>query len=144
MVNTLKRQRRLSELIPLLTIEQDQYILPDGHAAVAFEVLGHEMEKLTASQYQAFNQQLANTLSALPLGTNVQKYDIFYQTVYEEGQRAQAFIGRTQVEHFYHKRLLLQKSYLVFSLGKANQRKVNAVSSYVSYGKVLLKQLVQI
>ncbi|MEL5996009.1 hypothetical protein, partial [Hymenobacter segetis] len=65
-------------VMPVHSFEGDKVVFKDGRVAVGFRVEPAEMESWTSDDYEAFQTALVGVLRPLPVGTIVQKTDIYY------------------------------------------------------------------
>lgn len=128
-----------SRLMPVYAMEEDKLVLKDGRVALGFKLEGVEMEDLTAAQFQYWNAQLAASLKALPVGTVVQKLDIFYDQGYRnEGREKAYFQGKADV-HFMDRLMLFHKSYLFLSFPTEKIQRMNPLNNlFARIGKAIL------
>ena len=143
-----KRDRDLRDAIPIFTIEGDLAVLKDGRIAAGWQVQAPEMERWTSHQLESFNEGFSRQLAALPVGTVVQKTDIYFDKAYQhphappgDGHGTAPYFEKKLAAHFTERLVLHHKSYLFISLpatGKATFR-TNAFNTYLNYGKALTK-----
>ena len=129
-----KKTKHLTELIPVMDIQDDCLIMQDGRAAVCFELRAEEQEKRTTGGYRTLCEVFASAIKSLPVGAVVQKLDIYDHLPYH-GEKTEGYFSQKQNAHFFDRPLLFQRSILCLSLGKAGQRPVNAISNFFAFGR---------
>ncbi|MEO1218494.1 MAG: type IV secretion system DNA-binding domain-containing protein, partial [Bacteroidota bacterium] len=134
-----RKQRSLERLIPIQEISEDKLLLKDGRIAIGFRLGLAENEQKTGAEIRLEKTALIAGLKNLPLGSSLQKLDIYYHKAFEEKGRAQGYFERKAHQHFYHRLILSHESYLFFSLGKEDQPRANPVNSFFSFGRALGK-----
>ncbi|MBC6609061.1 type IV secretion system protein VirB4 [Hymenobacter sp. BT188] len=131
-----------SAVMPVHSFEGDKVIFRDGRVAVGFRVEPAEMESWTADDYDAFQTALVGVLRPLPVGTIMQKTDIYYDRPYREDKSQQTYFEHKMSKHFFERLVLLQKSYLFLSFAPVAVKspKTNAVNALVARaGEAVLK-----
>ena len=131
-----------SDLMPVHSFEGDKVVFKDGRVAVGFRVEPAEMESWTSDDYDAFQTALVGVLRPLPVGTIVQKTDIYYDRPYREDKTQQTYFENKMNKHFFERLVLLQKSYLFLSFAPVAVKspKTNAVNALVARaGEAVLK-----
>lgn len=135
----MKRTRDISELLPVIQIEEHKLILADGRVAIAFEIAGYELEGLSAAEHNSFNQMLAGAMSGLPSGSIIQKLDVYYQRKFHGDSTPTGYFTRKDVEYLYNRPVMNHRCFLCLSFGQGKQPRPTPVSSFNSLGKSLLK-----
>ncbi|TYZ06117.1 type IV secretion system protein VirB4 [Hymenobacter lutimineralis] len=137
-------------VMPVHSFEGDKVVFKDGRVAVGFVIEPAEMESWTVDDYEAFQTALVGVLRPLPVGTIVQKTDIYYDRPYREDKTQQTYFEGKMNKHFFERLVLFQKSYLFLSFAPVAVKapRTNAVNALVARaGEALMKnpfaQLVQ-
>ena len=126
--------------MPVYAIEDNKLVLKDGRVALGFRVEGVEMEQWTAAQYQNFNACFAGALKPLPMGTVVQKMDIFYDHAYKRENKDQAYFQSKTDGHFMDRLMLFHNSYLFVSFPPEKPVKSSPVNNlFAQLGKRVLE-----
>ncbi|GAA4367772.1 TraG family conjugative transposon ATPase [Hymenobacter saemangeumensis] len=129
-------------VMPVHSFEGDKVVFKDGRVAVGFRVEPAEMESWTAEDYEAFQTALVGVLRPLPVGTIVQKTDIYYDRPYREDKTQQTYFENKMNKHFFERLVLFQRSYLFLSFAPVAVKspKTNAVNALVARaGEAVLK-----
>lgn len=129
-------------VMPVHSFEGDKVVFKDGRVAVGFRVEPAEMESWTSDDYDAFQTALVGVLRPLPVGTIVQKTDIYYDRPYREDKTQQTYFENKMNKHFFERLVLFQKSYLFLSFAPVAVKspKTNAVNALVARaGEAVLK-----
>ncbi|MBJ6146327.1 VirB4 family type IV secretion system protein [Hymenobacter sp. BT559] len=139
-----------SAVMPVHSYEGDKVVFKDGRVAVGFLVEPAEMESWTVEDYDAFQSALIGVLRPLPVGSIIQKTDIYYDRPYREDKTQQTYFENKMNKHFFERLVLFQKSYLFLSFAPAAVKspKTNAVNALIARaGEAVIKnpfaQLVQ-
>lgn len=103
------------QVLPVYAIEDNKLVLKDGRIALGYKVDGVEMEQWTAARYKHLNACIAGALTPLPIGTVVQKTDIFYDKAYKKDSRDKAYFQAKTDGHFMDRLMLFHHSYLFLS-----------------------------
>ncbi|MEK6482440.1 type IV secretion system protein VirB4 [Catalinimonas sp. 4WD22] len=143
-----KKSNYLRDRLPIFALEEDKVIFKDGRVGIGFLVSGAPLESWTESQYSQANDVLSQQLKMLPVGTVVQKTDIYFDKEYKvDNIQKSAYYEAKLHEHFFARLTLLHESYLFLSFpsrakGKLNttsSHRINPVSSMFAYGGSILK-----
>ncbi|MCC3154750.1 type IV secretion system protein VirB4 [Hymenobacter sp. BT770] len=129
-------------VMPVHSFEGDKVVFKDGRVAVGFRVEPAEMESWTSDDYETFQTALVGVLRPLPVGTIVQKTDIYYDRPYREDKTQQTYFENKMNKHFFERLVLFQKSYLFLSFAPVAVKspKTNAVNALVARaGEAVLK-----
>ncbi len=136
--------------MPVHSYEGDKVVFKDGRVAVGFLVEPAEMESWTVEDYDTFQAALVGVLRPLPVGSIIQKTDIYYDRPYREDKTQQTYFENKMNKHFFERLVLFQKSYLFISFAPTAVKspKTNAVNALVARaGEAVIKnpfaQLVQ-
>jgi conjugal transfer ATP-binding protein TraC len=137
-------------VMPVHSYEGDKVVFKDGRVAVGFVVEPAEMESWTLEDYESFQAALVGVLRPLPVGTGIQKTDIYYDRPYREDKTQQTYFENKMNKHFFERLVLFQKSYLFISFAPVAVKspRTNAVNALISRaGEAVIKnpfaQLVQ-
>ncbi|OGX87122.1 hypothetical protein BEN47_11620 [Hymenobacter lapidarius] len=137
-------------VMPVHSFEENKVVFKDGRVAIGFLVEPAEMESWTVEDYDTFQTSLVGVMRPLPVGTVVQKTDIYYDRPYREDKTQQTYFEGKMNKHFFERLVLFQKSYLFISFAPVAVKatKTNAVNALVSRaGESIIKnpfaQLVQ-
>ncbi|GAC1601759.1 MAG: TraG family conjugative transposon ATPase [Hymenobacter sp.] len=131
-----------SAVMPVHSFEADKVVFKDGRVGVGFLIEPAEMESWTSDDYDAFQTVLVGVLRPLPVGTIVQKTDIYYDRPYREDKTQQTYFENKMNKHFLERLVLFQKSYLFLSFAPVaiKTSKTNAVNALVTRaGEAVLK-----
>ncbi|MCC2548508.1 type IV secretion system protein VirB4 [Hymenobacter sp. BT175] len=137
-------------VMPVHSFEENKVVFKDGRVAVGFVIEPAEMESWTVEDYDAFQTTLVGVMRPLPVGTIVQKTDVYYDRPYREDKTQQTYFEGKMNKHFFERLVLFQKSYLFLSFAPVAVKttRTNAVNALVARaGEALIKnpfaQLVQ-
>lgn len=128
----------LNRIIPIFSVEDQQLILKDGRVAIGYQVHPMEMECWNEAQYTSFNQSFAAALNVLPVGTVIQKSDIFYTKHYDQKDHNDRYFENKQRDHFLGRPLLFHRSYLFLSFPGNKPLKSNPVNTIFASEKAIL------
>jgi conjugal transfer ATP-binding protein TraC len=131
-----------SAVMPVHSYEGDKVVFKDGRVAVGFLVEPAEMESWTVEDYDAFQSALIGVLRPLPVGSIIQKTDIYYDRPYREDKTQQTYFENKMNKHFFERLVLFQKSYLFISFAPAAVKspKTNAVNALIARaGEAVIK-----
>jgi conjugation system TraG family ATPase len=143
MLNLAKMRKKavaLAHVYPVYSIEENKLILKDGRVALGFELQGAEMEKWTQSGYEEMNASFSGALKALPVGSVVQKTDIYYDRPYTDALSDKPYFERKTATYFLDRLMLFHKSYLFISFPAEKAIKTNSLNTLLAgLGRPLLK-----
>jgi ABC-type multidrug transport system ATPase subunit len=143
-----KKSAYLRDRLPIFALEEDKVIFKDGRVGIGFRVSGAPLESWTESQYSQANDVLSQQLKMLPVGTVVQKTDVYFDKEYKaENIKSSAYYESKLHEHFFARLTLLHESYLFLSfpsrakgrMDNTSIHRINPVSSMFAYGGSILK-----
>lgn len=136
----------LADKLPVFALEKDKVILRDGRVAVGFRVQGASLESWTQGDFQQANEVLTRQLKTLPVGTVVQKTDIYYDREFQPehslSEGHSAYYESKLYDHFFARLTLLHEGYLFLSFPSKSKHRfkhVNPVTSLFSQGGNLIK-----
>jgi len=138
----LKKTAYLADKLPVFALENDKVILRDGRVAIGFRVQGAPLESWTEGDYQQANEALTRQLKMLPVGTVVQKTDIFFDQEFQPDKSSSAYYESKLYDHFFARLTLLHEGYLFLSFpskSKHRFKQVNPVTSLFSQRGTLIK-----
>ena len=142
-----QKTANLSDRQPVFALESDKLILKDGRVAVGFYLSGAPQESWTPGHYQQASQLLSQKIRQLPVGSVVQKTDIYYDQAYRPKEQSSAYYAQKLQGHFLDRLALRQESYLFLSFPPVKQdpfsrvvlQRPNPITTAFAYGKALLK-----
>ncbi|UZS00061.1 VirB4 family type IV secretion system protein [Chondrinema litorale] len=139
-----KKKKRYSkpylERQPIFGIEDNKVYLNNGRVAIGFKVNAVEMESLNADEYAVINEALSRGLSKFPVGTVIQKTDIYYDDRYDSDQENDNTYFVSRMDAYYFERLQqIQKDYFFISFPIDSQYKANAFNSIFALGLSVVK-----
>lgn len=127
--------KQLSDVIPLLRIENDLLVLKDGRVAIGYQVTGSPFESMYAGDYERFAKRFDSALCALPEDYMVQKIDIYSNAFYpERNGAAKGFFERETLKYFSARPVLKQITYLFIISNAPDNRKKTAFSNSFLWG----------
>ncbi len=138
----LKKTAYLADKLPVFALEKDKVILRDGRVAVGFRVQGAPMESWTEGDFQQANEVLTRQLKMLPMGTVIQKTDIYFDKEFQPDKSPSAYYESKLYDHFFARLTLLHEGYLFLSFPSKSKHRfkhVNPVTSMFSQRGNLIK-----
>ena len=138
----LKKTAYLSDKLPVFALEKDKVILRDGRVAIGFRVQGVPLESWAEGDFQQANEVLTRQLKMLPVGTVVQKTDIYFDREYKPDKSPSAYYESKLYDHFFARLTLLHEGYLFLSFPSKSRhgfKHVNPVTSMFSQRGNLIK-----
>jgi hypothetical protein len=137
----------LADRQPVFSLQSDKLILKDGRVAVGFYLSGAPLESWTPGHYQQGSQVLSQQIRRLPVGSVVQKTDIFFDKAYRPKEEVSGYYAQKLQAHFLDRLALRQESYLFLSFPPTRKdpfsrpvlQRPNPITSAFAYGKALLK-----
>ena len=135
----------LRQKLPVFTLEEDKVVFRDGRVAVGFRIHGAPLESWTAGDFQQANELLTQQLKMLPVGTVLQKTDIYYDHEYRPSNTATGYYEGKLYEHFFARLALLHEGYLFLSFPSKSSvtrsrhglKHTNPITSLFSYGSAI-------
>src|ERR1035437_512174 len=127
----------LSEVIPILQIEDNLIVNKDGRVAIGFELIGANFQMMSPQDYDGFRGMLDSAIGSLPVNYIVQKIDVYYNAYYPEGRKPaqfkeKGFFERETIKYFADRPVLRQKSYLFVISETLKNAKNNSLSTIFS------------
>lgn len=124
-------ERRLEDIMPLLSVEHNSILSKQGDVTLGFEVILPELFTLSNSEYEALHQAFVKAIKILPRHTVLHKQDWFTEEQYRaDFLREDASFLAFSSERFFHERPYLHHSCLILLTHKAsNRRSVTSLSS---------------
>ena len=135
-----RRHKDLRDAMPIFTMEDNMVVFKDGRLAAGWQIQAPEMEQWDTSQLENFNQCLVRQLAHLPVGTVVQKTDVYYDKAYQH-PISNGYFEHEVAAHFAERLVLHHKSFLFISLPPATKTifRINALNTFLNYGQSLIK-----
>ena len=97
-----RKSAYLAKRLPVFALEQDKVIFRDGRVAVGFRVHGAPLESWSEGHFQQANERLTRQLKLLPVGTVVQKTDVYFDHAFRPDYPP----GDGTTERYYESKLL--------------------------------------
>jgi conjugation system TraG family ATPase len=146
----LRKSAYLRQQLPVFTLEENKVVFRDGRVGVGFRIEGAPLESWTEADFQQANRLLTQQIKMLPVGTVVQKTDIYYDQEFRpEGHSSDAaasdYYEGKLYKHFSARLALRHEGYLFLSFPsrgiKTGQRfqRTNPITSLFSQPGGLLK-----
>ena len=127
-----RKSAYLAERLPVFALENNKVLCRDGRVAVGFRVQGAPLESWTEGHFRQAQQVLTRQLKLLPVGTVVQKTDLYYDKAFYSDRYSRPYYESKLLDHFTARLVLTHESYLFLSFpSKSGQRygKVNPITS---------------
>ena len=142
-----RKSAYLAKRLPVFALEQDKVIFRDGRVAVGFRVHGAPLESWSEGHFQQANERLTRQLKLLPVGTVVQKTDIYFDHAFRPEYplgdgTTQRYYESKLLEHFFDRLVLRHESYLFLSFPtKSTHRfkRLNPITSGFSQAGSVVK-----
>ena len=142
-----QKTAKFTDRQPVFSLQSDKLILKDGRVAVGFHLSGAPLESWTPGHYQQASALLSQQIRRLPVGSVVQKTDIFFDKAYRPKERSSGYYAQKLQAHFLDRLALRQESYLFLSFPPSKKdpfsrtvlQRPNPITSAFAYGKALLK-----
>lgn len=107
------RRGFLSDCMSIASLEQGLIINKDGSISVGFEATLFEEEMLSADQFKSILATFGAAVQQLPIGTAVQKLDIYWESTHHVDITAESpFFQRQTLMHHDEKKVLRHQCYL--------------------------------
>ncbi|QKG55008.1 hypothetical protein [Hymenobacter sp. BRD67] len=119
------RTAEFADLHPAYAYQDDKVIFRDGRVGVGFVLECPEMESWQAEEYANLQSALLGALRTLPVGTVVQKTDVYYDRPYQSTGRENRpgyFEGKMNA-HFAQRLVLFHRAYLFVSFAPSDEAK---------------------
>ena len=132
-----KKEKILSDVVPILRIEKDLIILKDGRVAIGFEITGAPFESMSDMQYEAFCKSFETASLTLPENYIIQKIDIYanaYGKGIENSSNEPRFFEKENIKQFAFRPVLKQRSCLFIISDTVRNHKHNSLSTYYASG----------
>lgn len=130
----------LTDIIPILNIEDDALILRTGRVAIGFELESVQMETWQSAGYAQAASTFYSSLKTLEDDSIVQKIDYYYYQ-YNSKERGLNFFEGRFYDHFIDRPVLMHKSYIfVISACDDNRKKAEFNNSLVFANKYDTKE----
>jgi len=136
---TSDKSRSFEETLPYYAIEEDKIILQDGRIALGYMISPVEMESWEIHHYAEFNQMYAGALKSLPVGSVVQKIDIYYHQSFRTKSQERGYFKGKFKSHFQDRLVLFHKSYLFLSFASNSKFRSNPVNTFFSLGRSVVE-----
>ena len=135
----------LRRKLPVFTLEEDKVVFRDGRVAVGFRIHGAPLESWTEGDFQQANELLTQQLKMLPVGTVLQKTDIYHDHEYHPINTPSGYYEGKLYEHFFARLALLHEGYLFLSFPSKSSvtrsrhglKRTNPITSLFSHGSVI-------
>ncbi|WKN44920.1 VirB4 family type IV secretion system protein [Tunicatimonas pelagia] len=145
LTKTVKKSRKsayLRQKLPVFTLEENKVVFRDGRVAVGFRVYGAPLESWTESDYEQANELLTQQLKMLPVGTVLQKTDIYYDhewgatrwshDKYRPDNAPSGYYEGKLYEHFFARLALLHEGYLFLSFPSKSRHRLKRTNPITS------------
>ena len=133
------KSRSFEETLPYYSIEENKIILQDGRVALGYKISPVEMERWETHDYRNFNELYIGAMRALPVGTVIQKLDIYYHQPFQKELSSNQYFKTRFYHHFQNRLVLFHKSFLFISFAVNTRFKSNPVNTYFALGKSVIK-----
>ena len=137
-----KRSAYLANRLPVFALEKDKVIFRDGRVAVGFRVHGAPLESWSEGHFQQANDLLTRQLKLLPVGTVVQKTDIYYDQEFKPdgtpsggsppGGAPPGYYEGKLLDHFFARLVLRHESYLFLSFPTKSRHRFKRLNPITS------------
>lgn len=115
----------LSDAHPVYLYESNKVVLKDGRVGVAFKLNPVEMELWDPDQYSASHVAFQAALKVLPVGTVVQKTDVYYDRPYVHPPAPGQYFTTRMGQYFGNKMVLYHSPYLFLSFAPVALKNAN-------------------
>ncbi|MCU0440647.1 MAG: hypothetical protein MUC49_22360 [Raineya sp.] len=117
------RKAQLEDVLPVMTIEGNTMFMWNGAVALGFEVSGYEQETLEPQEYTEINQTITSALRSLPMGTLIQKMDIYFEKEVKGEENPQQVFTNKVKQKLEEKPVMFHKSYIFIAFPKLKRNK---------------------
>ena len=127
-----RKSAYLAERLPVFALEDSKVLFRDGRVALGFRVQGAPLESWAEGHFRQTQQVLTRQLKLLPIGTVVQKTDLYYDKTFYPDSYSRPYYESKLLDHFTARLVLTHESYLFLSFpSKSGHRygKVNPITS---------------
>ncbi|GAA4364162.1 TraG family conjugative transposon ATPase [Hymenobacter saemangeumensis] len=134
---TAARTADFADLHPAYAYQDDKVIFRDGRVGVGFVLECPEMESWQAEEFANLQSALLGALRTLPVGTVVQKTDVYYDRPFQStgGENRPGYFEGKMNAHFAERLVLFHRAYLFISFAPSDETKPvrpNALSALVN------------
>ncbi|WKN44258.1 VirB4 family type IV secretion system protein [Tunicatimonas pelagia] len=127
-----RKSAYLAKRLPIFALENDKVIFRDGRVAVGFQVQGAPLESWTEGYFRQASEALTRQLKLLPVGTVVQKTDIYYDRAFQPKRLSAGYYEGKLLEHFTARLVLQHESYLFLSFPTKSRHRLKRVNPITS------------
>ena len=115
---------KLTELLPILEIDNDCIVSKMGEYTVAFEVTKPEIFTLAAEEFESMHQAWVKAISLLPYGSIVHMQDWYTESCYQADFKPSnnSFLSRASEIHFHERPYLDHRAYLFLTKKQAGRK----------------------
>ncbi len=131
-IHKRKKQSLLEEKIPVFTLENNKIIFKDGRVAIGFRVSGAPLESWQEGDFLHAHQVLSQQLKMLPVGTVVQKTDIYFDREHKLNSNTSGFYAGKLYDHFFARLVLFHEGYLFLSFPSKSKHRLKQVNPLTS------------
>ena len=117
-------QKEISDILPLMGVEQNAILSKQGDVTIAYEVMLPELFTLSDQEYEALHQSWIKAIKILPRHTIFHKQDWFTESNFEADflKEDKSFLSRSS-ERFFHERPYLEHQCYIMLTKKPAGRK---------------------
>ena len=127
-----KKSAYLQERLPIFALEQDKVIFRDGRVAVGFRVDGAPLESWSEGYFRQASEVLTRQFKLLPVGTVVQKTDIYYDQEFQPVGSSDGYYEGKLLNHFTARLVLQHESYLFLSFPSKSRHRFKRMNPITS------------
>jgi len=136
-------ERNLSDLLPILGIENDCILSKKGDFTLGFRLRKPEIFTLSSEQYEALHQAYVKGIRLLPPHTVLHQQDWFLTDRYRANFSGDpSFLGRSSERFFNERPWLRQESYLFFTRKPKDRQESTSAFSSLLRGRLLPNEAV--
>lgn len=129
------KTRTIDRVMPVFSIESNQYILQDGRVAIGFAVSGVEAEKPTMAHLDFMHHQFHGSLKMLPEGAIIQTFSGFYEQQYTSDIRGKSYFEEKTINYYNERTILNVDMYLFISIGQDDNQQHSPLNTFYALGK---------
>ncbi len=124
-------ERNISDILPILDVEQDAILSKQGDVTIGFEVTLPEIFTLSNEDYEAFHQGWIKAIKVLPKYSIFHKQDWFTESKYaaDFSKEDSSFLSRSSERFFHERPFLAHRSYLYITKRSLQHKNSSSLSS---------------
>ncbi|MFC0514654.1 TraG family conjugative transposon ATPase [Mucilaginibacter angelicae] len=136
-------EKRLSDILPILGIENDCILSKQGEFTVAYRLSLPEIFTLSDDQYENLHQTWIKAIRVLPKNSVLHKQDWFMRDVLQPAETAEGFLEKAAARHFKGRPYLRHDSLLYLTKKPSGRPVSSSLFSTLLRPNLFPKELLQ-